>query len=81
MAKKMMQIDVYDDGTVKVLDAKKTEEVGKPIEAEKGTWKTLHKYLKTKEEKEAVVEKQMMLVVTNPCAWFYINKQWHWICW
>jgi hypothetical protein len=81
MAKKVMQIDVYEDGSIQVLDALKTEAAGKPVKAEKTNWKKFHGYLKKNEEKDAVAEAQFTIIVTNPCAWiFYLGKWWY-ICW
>lgn len=81
MAKKVMQIDVYEDGSVRVLDAVKTEAIHKPSEAEKTTWKKFHGYLKENEEKESVAEEQFTLIVTNPCAWLKIGNAWRYVCW
>ena len=81
MAKKVMQIDVYEDGTVQVLDAVKTEAAGKPVEAEGTNWKKFHEYLKKNEAKNAVAEEQLTLIVTNPCVWAYIAGQWRYVCW
>ena len=81
MAKKVMQIDVYEDGTMQVLDAVKTEAAGKPIEAERTSWKKFHEYLKKNEATDAVAEEQFTLIVTNPCSWIYINGAWQYVCW
>jgi hypothetical protein len=81
MAKKVMQIDVYEDGSMQIIDAVKTEAAGKPVEAEKTTWKKFHRYLKKNEEKDAVADAQFTIIVTNPCCWVYYAMRWWYICW
>jgi hypothetical protein len=81
MAKKVMQIEVYDDGTMKVIDAVQTEAAGKQIEAEETSWKKFHGYLKKNEEKEAIAQTQFTIIVTNPCCWIYYINRWYYICW
>jgi hypothetical protein len=81
MAKKVMQIEVYDDGSMKMLDAVKTEAAGKQIEAEKTTWKNFHGYLKQNKEKEAVADAQFTIIVTNPCCWVFWAGSWWYVCW
>jgi len=81
MAKKVMQIDVYEDGTMQVIDAAKTEAAGKPVEAEETNWKKFHGYLKKNEAKDAVAEGQFTIIVTNPCAWIYAGGRWQYVCW
>ncbi len=78
--KKLMQIDVYKDGTIQVLDAVQTEAAGKPVEAEETTWKKFHGYLKKNEEKDAVAEAQLTVIVTNPCSWVFIAGTWYYVC-
>jgi hypothetical protein len=78
--KKIMQINVYQDGTMEVLDALKTKALGKPIKAEQTTWKEFHKYLKEHEVTEAVSEDQLTLFVTNPCCWVKIGNAWFRVC-
>lgn len=81
MAKKMMQIDVYTDGTVEMIDAVKTEAAGRPVKAEQTTWKKIHGYLRENEEKEAVAQTQFAVIVTNPCGWVFYEGKWHVFCW
>lgn len=81
MAKKVMQIDVYEDGSMKVIDAIQTEAAGKPVEAEKTNWKKFHGYLRKNEEKESVAEEQLTVIVTNPCVWIKIANTWYYACW
>lgn len=81
MAKKVMQIDVYEDGTMKVVDALQTEAAGTEVEAEETTWKKFHEYLRQNEPKEAVAEAQFTAIVTNPCAWVYHDGEWRYVCW
>ena len=81
MAKKVMQIEVYEDGSMQILDAVKTEAAGKPIEAEETSWKKFHGYLKKNEAKDAVAEAQFTVIVTNPCGWVYFNGEWRYVCW
>lgn len=76
MAKKVMQIDVYEDGTTQILNAIETEAAGKPVEAEKTNWKNFHGYLKKNKEKEAVAESQFSIIVTDPCCWVYAFGNW-----
>ncbi len=81
MAKKVMQIDVYEDGTMQVLDAIQTEAAGKSVAAEETSWKKFHGYLKKNEEKEAVAQEQFTVIVTNPCCWLFNGRQWVYSCW
>jgi hypothetical protein len=81
MAKKVMQIEVYDDGSMKILDTVKTEAAGKSIEAEETTWKKFHEYLKNNEAKDAVADAQFTVIVTNPCSWVYYLGRWWCVCW
>lgn len=79
--KKVMQIDVYSDGSIQILDAIQTEAAGKSIEAEKTTWKKFHGYLRNNEEKESVSEEQFTVIVTNPCCWIKVGGTWWRVCW
>lgn len=79
--KKVMQLEVYSDGSVQVLDAIQSEAAGKNIKAKKTNWKEFHGYLRKNKEKESVSEKQATIILTNPCCWVKINNIWYVVCW
>jgi hypothetical protein len=78
---KVMQLDLYSDGSTRIYDAIQTKAAGKPRRAERTTWREFHKYLREIKERESVAEKQLTIIVTNPCCWIKIGNVWFRICW